>query len=108
MLSIKEIVDKTKTQRSQIEATMDSWGKFHPDIETPEHTKASLTDGLSYADRLEIEESLRAIPLREFLAKSGTTGIAGAAYLVPQALHSHLVGSSYSCLRLIPCQDLPP
>jgi len=34
--------------------------------------------------------------LREFLAKSGTTGIAGAVYMVPDALHTHLIGASYT------------
>lgn len=91
MLSIQEIVDKTKSQRKQIEETMDAWGHFHPDIETPEHTKASIYEGLSPADSYAIQETLKSIPLREFLAKSGTTGIAGAYYLVPQKVHDELL-----------------
>lgn len=96
VLSIQEIVDKTKPQLKQIEDTMDHYGFYHPDTKTPEHTKASLYDGLSLADQHEIQETLRSIPLHEFLAKSGTTGIAGAYYLVPTKVHDELI--SYSRL----------
>lgn len=41
-------------------------------------------------DAHEIQESLKHIPLREFLAKSSTTGIAGAAYLIPTKIYSVL------------------
>lgn len=91
MLSIQEIVTKTAYQRNQIRETMDSWGQYHPDIETPEHTKANLTDGLKPADAYAVKEAIHKIPLAEFLAKSGTTGIAGAAYLVPDKVHDELI-----------------
>lgn len=91
MLSIKEIVDKTVDQRKQIKNVLDSRGQFHPDIKTPEQTRCTILDGLSGADQQAIRESIDNIPLREFLAKSGTTGIAGAAYLVPDKLHSDLI-----------------
>jgi hypothetical protein len=91
MLSVKEILDKTQRQRRLIEATMDSWGQYHPAIDTPEHTTSSLYDGLSIADAYAIQQTLRATPLREFLIKSGTTGLAGAAYIVPAKVHEDLI-----------------
>jgi hypothetical protein len=42
-------------------------------------------------DRYEVEQAIRNIPLKEFIAKSGTTGIAGAAYLVPSKVHSDVI-----------------
>jgi len=91
MLSIQDIVQKTAYQRKQIRETMDSWGMYHPNIQTPEQTNTSITEGLKPADKAAVKEAIRHIPLREFLAKSGTTGIAGAAYLVPDKVHDELI-----------------
>lgn len=99
MLSIQEMADKTKVQRKQIEDTMDHWGFYHPNINTPEHTKASLYDGLSLADELEIRETLRSIPLHEFLSKTSHDigrGVTYGAYLIPTKVHDELL--SYSRL----------
>jgi hypothetical protein len=88
MLSIQEMVDKTKTQRREVEALLDSSGSFHPE-------KASILDNQKAADYYALKQSLEKIPLREFLAKSGTAGIAGAIYMIPDKVHSTLVAASY-------------
>lgn len=87
MLSIQEIIDKTKPQLDQIEATMDSWGQFHPDMKTPEKTRCTIYDGAKPALTAELKQSLRAIPLKEILV----SGIAGAANLVPSKIHDELI-----------------
>jgi len=92
MLSIQEMVDKTEDQRHNIKKLLGS-GTFHP-------TEASILHGQKPAVKAELLESLQNIPLREFLAKSGTTGIAGAAYLVPEALHTSLMAASYRSDRV--------
>jgi len=94
MLSFQEMVTKLKPQLKLIEKTMDSWGIFHPDIETPEHTKCTIFAVDDEALRRELQETFAKIPLKEFLAKSGTTGLAGAAYLIPDALHTKLITAS--------------
>ena len=91
MLSIREIRDKTAVQRKHIKETMDGYGQYHPDFKTPDHTTSSLTDGLKPADAIAVRESMRHIPLSEFLAKSGTTGIGGAAYIVADKVHDDLI-----------------
>ena len=75
--------DQVKEQIKLIKKQLDS-GKFHP-------SKGSLLGVESPALRQEIKETLRAHTLSEFLAKSGTTGIAGAAYLVPDKVHDDLI-----------------
>ena len=89
MLSIQEIVqkDEVKTQLRNVEDAMDGYKLFHPEV-------ASVLNVEDYSLRLQLEEALQKIPLREFLAKSGTTGIGGAAYLVPDAMHMHILGAS--------------
>ena len=91
MLSITEIRDKTVAPREQIRQTMDAWGKYHPELASADHVPCGITEGLTPANAQQVMESIRAIPLREFLAKSGTTGIAGAAYLVPAKVHDDLI-----------------
>ena len=46
------------------------------------------------ADRQAIFESVKNIPLREFLARSGTAGIAGAAYLIPTKIYQIMFDSA--------------
>lgn len=89
MLSIQETVqkDEVKEQLRLIKREMEATGKFHPD-------KCSILNVQSESLRAHLAETLRTIPLSEFLAKSGTTGLSGAAYLVPDKLHSDLVGYS--------------
>lgn len=66
---------------------MDANATYHPE-------DASLYAGLSPADRYEVQQTLRHITLAEFLAKSGTTGIQGAAYLVAPKLYDLAVVKS--------------
>jgi len=93
MLSIQEMVNKTKSQREEVEALLDSLGQFHPE-------KASILKDQKPADYYELQQSLQKIPLREFLAKSGTAGIAGAIYMIPDKIHSTLVAASYRSDRV--------
>ena len=88
MLSIQEMVAKTAVQRKQIEESMDAQDGFHP-------LDASILNTEKPEDYYLLKESIHNIPLREFLAKSGTTGIMGAAYLVPDKIHDILVTSNY-------------
>jgi len=83
MLSIQEMVDKTEKQRRELKQALGS-GVFHPEL-------CSIFENQKAADYYELKQSLRNIPLREFLAKSGTTGIAGAIYLIPDKIHEDLI-----------------
>jgi len=47
-------------------------------------------------DAAKIVNTLKLAPLKEFLAKSGTTGIMGAAYLIPVKLHQTLYDNAYA------------
>ena len=89
MLSLQEAVQKDtiKQQLHLVEQQMDAYGEFHPD-------RASVFDIEKPALRQQIQEMIHTIPLREFLAKSGTTGIAGAAYMVPDKLHDDIINYS--------------
>jgi HK97 family phage major capsid protein len=61
-----------------------------------------------------IKESIKAIPLREFLAKSGTTGVGGAAYLIPTKIHQIMYDSAVGAditpeisIAIIPAEQIP-
>ncbi len=93
MLSITEMRDKTKEagHLEEVEKMLDRGYYDHDEmsilgtgIEQREPSKLSNTD------RAAIIETLRKVPLKEFLAKSGTTGIAGAAYLIPDKIYQVL------------------
>jgi len=69
---------------------------------------------ISAADAKEIRESIAKIPLREFLASSGTTGIAGAVYLVPTKIHQIMFDSAVQAdicadisIAVIPPDQIP-
>jgi len=87
MLSIQEMLLKTEDSRKALKEYMNAEDVFHPG-------EASVLSGLGKADYLEVKETLRAVSLadliQEFLGKSGTTGIAGAAYLIPDKVHDVL------------------
>lgn len=83
MLSIQEMISKTEEQRKEIRSYMDKGKGYHP-------TEANIYSGLKRSIQRDIGESLRRIPLREFLIKSGTVDIAGAAYLIPAKLNDIL------------------
>jgi hypothetical protein len=85
LLNIEEILAKTGPQRKAIEEQMDKSGHkggFHPE-------EASIYKGQGKADFADIKETLHSISLKqlmEYLGPSSTTGIAGAAYLIPDKL----------------------
>ena len=81
------MLDKTELQRKQIRWSMEKEGCWHPEL-------ANLYMGQKRSIQREISETLRKIPLRkivEFLVKSGTADVAGAAYLVPNKIHDLLI-----------------
>jgi hypothetical protein len=94
LLSLQEVLSKTEAQRKTIEEQLDRSGRkggFHPD-------EVSLYDGLGKADFADIRETMNTVPLKrimEFLGKSGTTGIAGAAYLVPDKIYDIMFRSAW-------------
>ena len=85
--SIKEMIDHTEGQRKEVKRSMDAYGFYDP-------SHASLYDNQKRSVERELRESIRRIPLREFLVKSGTTGVAGAAYFIPTKIHDILYYSS--------------
>ena len=87
MYDIREMADKASENLKQIEHSMDTYGFYDPSM-------ANLYTGLKRSVERELRESIRRTPLREFLIKSGTTGVAGAAYLVPTKLNDVLIYSS--------------
>ena len=71
-------------------------------------------DQIKSEDFAEIKESIKNIPLREFLASSGTTGIAGAAYLIPTKIHQVMFDSAVQgdivndiSITVIPAEQIP-
>lgn len=90
MYSIQEMVNKCEKQLKEVEQSMDASGGFHPE-------DANIFNGQSRAVTRELHESLHGIGLPrllEYLAKSGTADIAGAAYLVPDAVSQTLYKSA--------------
>jgi len=86
MYSIQEMIEKTQIQRKAIEQTMDANKCFHPE-------DANIFSGQKRSVERELRESLNRLSLSqllEFLIKSGTQGIAGAAYLVPDKVSQTL------------------
>ena len=104
--SLQEMVDKTAEQRKIINANMDA---THPAYDFDE---ANVYAGLGDEDKTRMVKSLANTPLsrlmyaaapelglklrgiQEFLAKSGTTGLQGAAYLIPDKIHQVLFDSA--------------
>lgn len=87
MYGIQEMVEHTEDSRKLVERHMDSYGSYV-------HEKANPYMGLKRSVARELRESIHATPLREFLVKSGSSGVAGAAYLVPTKLHDILYYTS--------------
>ena len=87
MLSIQEMVDKTEEQRKQVKRLLAS-GSFHPG-------EASILHDQKPADYWQLRESLEKIPLSEFLHKVQISTKIGAAYLIPDKLHTTLIAASY-------------
>lgn len=78
MLSITEMRDKTEKTSKQIKEMLDN-GYFDYQAVNLYGTgyDQDSKDRLTAADIKEVFGTIKNAPLREFLAKSGTTGIAG-------------------------------
>jgi hypothetical protein len=87
MLSIQEMVDKTIPQRKNIKKNMEKTNSYHSSM-------GNLFTDQKRSIRKDIAEALSKISLREFLLRSGTTGIAGANYLIPDKLNSILISAA--------------
>jgi hypothetical protein len=86
MYGIQETLNQTTTQLKTIMEYMDRHGCYDPN-------DISLTEGLKRSVAREVKEALRTIPLHkllEYFGKSGTTGISGAAYMIPAAISQQL------------------
>ena len=88
MLNLREVLAVTEDSRNLVEEGMDrTKGGFHP-------SDASIYSGLKPADVNAVRETMRKASLsrliQEYLGKSGTTGIAGAAYLIPDKVYDIL------------------
>jgi len=83
MIGIQEMVDKCEPQLRSLKRQMDT-GIFHPEL-------ASILTDQKPSVLAELKESLRNIPLSEFLGKAATGGVTGAQYLVPDKIHDQLV-----------------
>ncbi|RLC88043.1 MAG: hypothetical protein DRJ03_04035 [Chloroflexi bacterium] len=111
MMGIQEMVQKDELQPliKEVKQRLDDgyfdWDEFgivkHYAPGNPEKRKALM-------------ENLRRIPLREFLAKSGTTGIAGAAYLIPDKIYQVMFDSAVEAdivadisIAMIPADQIP-
>jgi len=125
MLSIKEMVDKTTEQRKTVEDVLDR-GYY-------DWNEASLLRGQGGEDRQQIMETMRTIKLadlvkrsgddapylnrgriKEFLASSGTSGIAGAYYLIPEKVYQVMFDSAVQAdvcadisIAMIPPDQIP-
>ena len=84
--SIQEMVSHADKNLTRVRSRMGK-GTYHPE-------DSDIFTGLSRSVERTMRESIRKIPLREFLIKSGTTDVGGAAYLVPTKLHDILNYSS--------------
>ena len=109
MLSLQELVAKTKDLESakQVINILESKAVFDPyDFDifgTGMIQREQRINEIGNDDRAKIMEAVRGIPLsymlkqkkiEEALAASGTTGIAGAAYLIPTKIHTTLFDSA--------------
>jgi len=124
MLSIQEMVNKTESQRKAIEANLDASPACY------DHDMANLFAGQGKADSKQIMETLRNVSLqqivrrctpnelgfkvREFLASSGTTGIAGAVYLIPTKIYQIMFDSAVQAdicdqisIAMVPAEEIP-
>ena len=96
MIGIQEMAEKAKDPLKEIKRYMDTYGFYDAEMVNP-------YGGLKRSVERELRESIRRTPLKEFLIKSGTTGVAGAAYLVPTKIHDILYSAArpYDIVPLI-------
>jgi hypothetical protein len=107
MIGLQEMIRRTVDQRKEIEEAMDQTKSgFYPG-------DASILKGQPQARKLEMMETLRNVPLRhfikEYLGSSGTAGLAGAAYLIPDKIYDVFFESACQtdivplCCNIVDC-----
>ena len=101
LLSIKEMVDKTEEQRKSIRYMLDAgyYDAYEANLlrkQKPEDKHRLMetlrTVSLSQLIRRAADES--DMKIKEFLARSSTTGIAGAALLIPDKIYQIFIDSA--------------
>ena len=100
-MSITEMRDKIKeTEAGKTVTEMLERGYYDYDeynmFGTGYKQREEGTARMGREDAAKIVNTLKVAPLKEFLAKSGTTGIMGAAYLIPVKLHQTLYDAAWS------------
>jgi len=112
---IKRRIEKPENKEAaeQVEQMLDR-GYFDYDETNLYGTGSSNQTAIKQADFAAIKESVRDIPLREFLARSGTAGIAGAIYLIPTKVHQIMFDSAVQAdivadisIAVIPSDQIP-
>lgn len=102
IVGLTEVLELTKDNRKLIMEKMEATKEYHP-------TDANILTGLKPDDQLKVMETIRAHSFSDLFAKacldrgisvasevlqsSSTTGIAGAAYLIPVKIHDILMTS---------------
>lgn len=113
--SIKETVEKTKDKLKQVEDLLDH-GYYDFDEANIFGTgyNQDRNERLNQEEQKKLLETFRRAPLKEFLAQSGTTGIAGAAYLVPTKIYQIMYDSAVQAdlcadisIAMIPPDQIP-
>ena len=92
MLNLQEVLAKTEDSRKQVKDALNGPAIFHP-------SDTSIYTGLKPADAHAVRETMKTASLsrliQEYLGKSGTTGIAGAAYLIPDKIYDIMFTAAY-------------
>jgi HK97 family phage major capsid protein len=120
MIGLQEMTDKTKERESfkqmkeRLETGVFDYEEFNI-FGTGSIQREQRIEEMKNAEKNEIWESLRKIPLKEFIARSGTDGIAGAYYLIPTKIYQTLFDSAveednvaWLCIggRIIPAEEI--
>lgn len=115
LLSVSEMASKTEPIVNSIKETLDS-GYFDYQERNIYGTGYNQDPSLRLkeADMWSVYKTIKTAPLREFLAKSGTTGIAGAAYLVPTKIYQTMFDSAVQTdvvadisIAVVPAEQIP-
>lgn len=99
VLGLQEITSKTvetesfKQVKNMLDAGYFDYNEYNI-FGTGNIQREQRIEEMKQADRKAIMESVRKIPLSEFIARSGTTGIAGAYYLIPTKIYTTMFDSA--------------
>jgi hypothetical protein len=99
MASIQEMRDKTETQVKSIKEMLDNGYYDYNEANlfgTGTLQQQQGVPRLGQEDAAKIYNTIKNAPLKEFFAKSGTTGIMGAAYLIPTKLYQTLYDAAWA------------